>query len=54
MTGPMQAVASALPSPILAIADPWLGEHAFSGQLAALGIWGLAGVAAAAVLARRV
>ena len=37
MTGPMGDIASALPSPILAITDPWLGEHQFSGQLVALG-----------------
>ena len=54
MTGPMQAVASALPSPILAVTDPWLGSARFSGQLVALGVWGIAALAAAAVLARRV
>jgi ABC-2 type transport system permease protein len=54
MTGPMQAVASALPSPILAVTDPWLGAQRFSGQLVALGVWGVGALAAAAVLARRV
>jgi ABC-2 type transport system permease protein len=54
MTGPMGDIASALPSPILAVADPWLGSHAVSGQLVALGVWGVAALAAAAVLARRV
>jgi hypothetical protein len=50
----MGDIASALPSPILAVADPWLGSHAVSGQLVALGVWGVAALAAAAVLARRV
>ena len=53
MTGPMADIASALPSPILAITDPWLGEHQFSGQLVALGVWAVAALVAAAVLARR-
>jgi ABC-2 type transport system permease protein len=53
MTGPMQDVASALPTPIPAISDPWLGEAALSGQLPVLGAWALVALAAAALLARR-
>jgi ABC-2 type transport system permease protein len=53
MTGPMQDIASALPTPIPAISDPWLGEATLSGQLPALGAWAVAAIVAAAVLARR-
>jgi len=53
MTGPMQSLASALPSPIVAITDPWLGVERFSGQLVALGVWLVAGLVAAAWLSAR-
>jgi ABC-2 type transport system permease protein len=53
MTGPMQDIASALPTPIPAISDPWLGAATFSGQLAALVPWAAAAILAAVVLARR-
>jgi ABC-2 type transport system permease protein len=53
MRGPMQAVASALPSPILAVTDPWLGSERFSGQLVALGAWLVCGLVAAGWLAGR-
>jgi ABC-2 type transport system permease protein len=53
MTGPLQDIASALPTPIPAISDPWLGAASFSGQLPALGAWAVAAIVAAVVLARR-
>lgn len=53
MTGPMQSIAEALPTPIPAVTDPWLGEAAFSGQLVALGVWALAALVAAVLLGRR-
>lgn len=53
MTGPMQSIASGLPSPIVAVTDPWLGVDRFSGQLVALGVWLVAGLIAAAWLSSR-
>jgi ABC-2 type transport system permease protein len=53
MSGPMQSIAEALPTPIPAVTDPWLGEAAFSGQLVALAAWTLVAIAAAVLLARR-
>jgi ABC-2 type transport system permease protein len=53
MTGPMQDIASALPTPIPAITDPWLGEAAFSAQLVSLAVWSVAALVVAVVLARR-
>ena len=53
MTGAMQSISDALPSPIVAITDPWLGTSELGSQLAVLGLWSAAALAAIAWLARR-
>lgn len=54
MTGPMHAIADAIPSTVPAITDPWLGLSRFSVQLPALGAWAAAAVLATIWLSRRV
>jgi ABC-2 type transport system permease protein len=53
MTGPMRAIADALPSPIGAITDPWLGTSGQGARLAALGGWAALALIAIVWLARR-
>jgi ABC-2 type transport system permease protein len=53
MTGPMRTIADALPSPITAISDPWLGVAGLGSRLAVLAVWAAAAVVAACWLARR-
>jgi ABC-2 type transport system permease protein len=53
MTGPMHAIANAIPSTVPAITDPWLGLSSFSVQLPALGAWAAAAVVATVWLSRR-
>jgi ABC-2 type transport system permease protein len=53
MTGPMHAIANAIPSTVPAITDPWLGLSSFSVQLPALGAWAAAAVVATFWLSRR-
>lgn len=53
MTDSMQTLADALPSPITAITDPWLGVSDFSLQLAALAAWAALALLAIGWLLRR-
>jgi ABC-2 type transport system permease protein len=53
MTGPMQTISDALPSPIPAITDPWLGSSNLGSQLAVLAAWAAVALVATAWLARR-
>jgi ABC-2 type transport system permease protein len=53
MTGAMHTIASALPSPVPAITDPWLGTSGQGTQLAVLCVWALAALTVSGVLARR-
>lgn len=53
MTGPMHSISSALPSPIPAIADPWLGLPGLGTQLAVFAVWGAAALVAICWLVRR-
>jgi ABC-2 type transport system permease protein len=53
MTGPMRAIADALPTPIPAITDPWLGTSGLAARLATLAVWALAALAATVWLTRR-
>jgi ABC-2 type transport system permease protein len=53
MTGAMHTIANTLPSGIQAIVDPWLGLPGQPAQLAVLGIWALAALAATCWLTRR-
>jgi ABC-2 type transport system permease protein len=53
MTGPMKAISQALPSPVPAITEPWLGISGFGTQLAVLVGWGAAAALAIAWLVRR-
>ena len=54
MTGPMHAIADAIPSTVPAITDPWLGLSRFSVQLPALVAWAAAAILATIWLSRRV
>jgi ABC-2 type transport system permease protein len=54
MTGPMRAIANAIPSTVPAITDPWLGLSRFSVQLPALAAWAAAAIVATIWLSRRV
>lgn len=53
MTDSMRSIADALPSPIPAITDPWLGTAQLGSQLVMLGAWAAVAVVAAAWLSRR-
>jgi ABC-2 type transport system permease protein len=53
MTGTMQSIADALPSPIPAITEPWLGVSGLGSQLATLAAWAAVALVAIAWLARR-
>jgi ABC-2 type transport system permease protein len=53
MTGPMRTIADALPSPIGAITDPWLGTSGQGARLAALAGWAAVALVAIVWLARR-
>jgi ABC-2 type transport system permease protein len=53
MTDSMETVADALPSPITAITDPWLGVTDASSQLASLGVWAAIALLAIGLLLRR-
>ena len=53
MTGAMHSISNALPSPIPAIADPWLGLTGLGTQLAVFALWSAAAVIAIYWLARR-
>jgi ABC-2 type transport system permease protein len=53
MTGAMHSISNALPSPIPAIADPWLGISGLDTQLAVFAAWALAALATIGWLARR-
>ena len=53
MTDAMQTLADALPSPITAITDPWLGVTDVSTQLASLGAWAALALLAIGWLLRR-
>lgn len=53
MTGAMHTISNALPSPIPAIADPWLGISGFGTQLAVLAVWSAVALAAIYWLAHR-
>ncbi|MGH2852542.1 MAG: ABC transporter permease [Solirubrobacteraceae bacterium] len=46
MTGAMRTISDALPSPIPAIADPWLGIAGLASQLMVFAIWSAAAIAA--------
>lgn len=52
MSGAMRSLSDLLPSPLTAIADPWLGAGGLGRQLAVLGCWALAAAAAVAWLRR--
>jgi ABC-2 type transport system permease protein len=53
MTGAMHSISNALPSPIPAIADPWLGISGLGTQLAVFAAWAAGALVAIAWLARR-
>jgi ABC-2 type transport system permease protein len=53
MTGAMHTISNALPSPIPAIADPWLGLTGLGTQLATCAVWSAAAIIAIHWLARR-
>jgi ABC-2 type transport system permease protein len=53
MTGAMHSISNALPSPIPAITDPWLGLTGLGPQLAVLAAWSTAALGATSWLARR-
>jgi ABC-2 type transport system permease protein len=53
MTGPMRTISDALPSPIQAITDPWLGTSGQAARLATLAGWAAVAVVAIGWLARR-
>jgi ABC-2 type transport system permease protein len=53
MTGSMQTIADALPTPIPAITDPWLGVSGLGRQLAVLAAWATLALIATVWLARR-
>jgi ABC-2 type transport system permease protein len=53
MTGTMHTISNALPSPIPAIADPWLGIAGLGTQLIVFAVWSAAALAAIYCLARR-
>jgi ABC-2 type transport system permease protein len=53
MTGAMHSISNALPSPIPAIADPWLGLSGLDAQLAVFAVWAAAALLAIGWLARR-
>ncbi len=52
MTGAMHSISNALPSPIPAIADPWLGLSGLDTQLAVFAAWAAAALIAIAWLLR--
>jgi ABC-2 type transport system permease protein len=53
MTGAMQSIADAIPSPVPGIVDPWLGTSSLASQLPVLGAWAAAALLATVWLARR-
>ena len=53
MTGAMHSISNALPSPIPAIADPWLGISGLDTQLAVFAAWAAAALVAIGWLMRR-
>jgi ABC-2 type transport system permease protein len=53
MTGAMHSISNALPSPIPAVADPWLGLSGLDTQLAVFAVWAAAALIAIGWLARR-
>jgi ABC-2 type transport system permease protein len=53
MTGPMRTISEALPSPMPALTEPWLGVSGFASHLAVLAAWAVAAIVATAWLARR-
>jgi ABC-2 type transport system permease protein len=53
MTGAMRSISTALPTPIPAVADPWLGLHGLGTELAVFAAWAAAAVVAIVLLARR-
>jgi ABC-2 type transport system permease protein len=53
MTGAMHAISTALPSPMPAITDPWLGTSGQATAIAVLAVWALAALLVTAWLARR-
>jgi ABC-2 type transport system permease protein len=53
MTGVMHTISGALPSPIPAIADPWLGISGLGVQLAVFAAWSAAAIAVICWLVRR-
>ena len=53
MPGPMQTISDALPSPIHAITEPWLGTEGVSESLAVLAAWGAIAAVALTYLTRR-
>ena len=53
MTGAMQSIADALPSPVPAIVGPWLGTASLGSQLPVLAAWAAAALLATVWLVRR-
>jgi ABC-2 type transport system permease protein len=53
MTGAMHAISNALPSPIPAVAEPWLGLSGLGTQLAVFAAWAAVALLAIRWLARR-
>jgi ABC-2 type transport system permease protein len=53
MTGAMHTISNALPSPIHAITEPWLGLPGLGPQLAVLAAWASASLGVAWLVARR-
>jgi ABC-2 type transport system permease protein len=53
MTATMHTISNALPSPIPAIADPWLGIPGLGTQVAVFAVWSAAALAAIYSLTRR-
>jgi ABC-2 type transport system permease protein len=53
MTGAMRSVSNALPSPIQAITNPWLGLSGLDSQLLVLAAWALLALLAVGWLVRR-
>jgi ABC-2 type transport system permease protein len=52
MTGAMHSISNALPSPIPAVVDPWLGLSGLDTQLAVFAVWAAAALIAIGWLAR--